>query len=196
MAFYSLLVNNARHPMNNPGGPPFQGAPHPYPHAPPPHAFRPMPPPPANWLPPGWTEHKAPDGMPYYYNAASGTSSWVKPTLAPPGPPGMGPPGMGPPGMTPPFAPPPHMMQGPPPPGVANYHQPQLYPPGVAPPEPSIRAQDSSTSKGKKTKKAKKEKAVKKYSSRKRHRCTTTHLCVLFDGSNILPYTSSSEPNQ
>lgn len=180
MAFYSLLVNNAKHPMNNPGGPPFQGAPHPYPHAPPPHAFRPMPPPPANWLPPGWTEHKAPDGMPYYYNAASGTSSWVKPTLAPPGPPGMGPPGM-----TPPFAPPPHMMQGPLPPGVANYHQPQLYPPGVAPPEPSIRAQDSSTSKGKKTKKAKKEKAVKKYSSRKRHRCTTTHLCVLFDGSNI-----------
>ncbi|KAF9214662.1 hypothetical protein BGZ59_003226 [Podila verticillata] len=148
--------------MNSPGGPPFQGAPHPYPHAPPPHSFRTMPPPPANWLPPGWTEHKAPDGMPYYYNAASGTSSWVKPTLTPPGQPGMGPPGMGPPGMAPPFMPPSHMMQGPPPPGVVNYHQPQLYPPGVAPPEPSTGAQDGSTSKGKKTKKAKKEKAVKK----------------------------------
>ncbi|KAF9333147.1 transcription elongation regulator [Podila minutissima] len=151
--------------MNNPGGPPFQGGPHLHQHAPPPHAFRPMPPPP-NWLPPGWTEHKAPDGMPYYYNAASGTSSWVKPTLAPPGPPGlagMGPPGMGPPGMGPPFVQPPHTMPGPPPPGVPNYQQPQLHPPGVVPPpEPSTGAKDGSASKGKKAKKAKKEKAVKK----------------------------------
>ncbi|KAG0321371.1 hypothetical protein BG000_003249, partial [Podila horticola] len=160
--------------MNSSGGPPFQGGPHLHQHAPPPNAFRPMPPP-LNWLPPGWTEHTAPDGMPYYYNAASGTSSWVKPTLAPPGPPGppgmgppgmgppgMGPPGMGPPGIGPPFIPPPHVMQGPPPPGVSNYQQPQLHPPGVPPPVPNTGAQDGSISKGKKTKKAKKEKAVKK----------------------------------
>ena len=30
-------------------------------------------------LPPGWTDHKAPDGTVYYYHAESGTSSWTLP---------------------------------------------------------------------------------------------------------------------
>ncbi|KAK3828890.1 MAG: hypothetical protein J3Q66DRAFT_323830 [Benniella sp.] len=121
----------------------------------------PVPPPflPPNWLPPGWTEHKAPDGMAYYYNASTGTSSWIRPTLAPPPlPPGM--PGFAP--LGPP--PPPGVLQQPPPglPGYPTNQQP-LHPPGVAP--PALAATSSSkeeTGKGKKSKKVKKEKAVKK----------------------------------
>ncbi|KAF9582084.1 transcription elongation regulator [Lunasporangiospora selenospora] len=120
---------------------------------PPPHPMPGFPPP--GWLPPGWTEHKAPDGMAYYYNASTGTSSWVRPTVAPP-PPGMG-------------MPPPHYQQPlpPPPPGMTNYsaHQPQ-YPPGVSVPPPTITAPTASTEvsakSSKPAKKAKKEKAVRK----------------------------------
>ncbi|KAF9400176.1 hypothetical protein BGZ94_005527 [Podila epigama] len=154
--------------MNPTPGPPFMGGvTHPTPGAPPPLAFRPPPPPPTNWLPPGWTEHKAPDGMPYYYNAASGQSTWVKPTLQPPPP---GPPGVpGVPGaIQPPFSQPYPMGQGigqAPPPGIPQYRPPQqLLPPGVAAPstgESSSKATQD-PGKGKKSKKAKKEKAVKK----------------------------------
>ncbi|KAF9135868.1 hypothetical protein BGW39_010683 [Mortierella sp. 14UC] len=118
-----------------PGGPPSPFINGPPPHQPihggPPgvgvggaHFGAPPPPPPPgfmppNMLPPGWTEHKAPDGMAYFYNAATGSSSWVRPTLQPsmaqPGMPGMG---------------------IPPPPGMSSYPPTQqpLYPPGVAPP--------------------------------------------------------------
>ncbi|KAF9172745.1 hypothetical protein BGX21_007061 [Mortierella sp. AD011] len=135
--------------LNNghPGGPP--GAP----FGPPPFIH-------PNMLPPGWTEHKAPDGMSYYYNAASGQSSWVRPTMPAPPPPGVSQPiGL-------PFQQPP--------PGVPGYpmNQQPLYPPGVAPPpSPTPVAAGGSentattnveTGKGKKSKKAKKEKAIKK----------------------------------
>ncbi|CAG8517519.1 13625_t:CDS:10 [Acaulospora colombiana] len=39
-------------------------------------AFRPL-------LPSGWTEHQAPNGMFYYYNAATGQSSWERPVMTP-----------------------------------------------------------------------------------------------------------------
>jgi len=123
----------------------------------------PVPPPflPPNWLPPGWTEHKAPDGMAYYYNASMGTSSWIRPTLAPPPlPPGM-------PGFAPLGPPPPGVFQQSPP-GLPGYpaNQQPLHPPGVAP--PALAATSSSKEepgKGKKPKKVKKEKAVKKYAT-------------------------------
>ncbi|KAF9289271.1 transcription elongation regulator [Linnemannia elongata] len=125
-----------------PGVPP--GAHFGAPPPPPPGAF--MPP---NLLPPGWTEHKAPDGMAYFYNAASGQSSWVRPTMQQspiPPPPGNG---------------------IPPPPGMSGYPSSQqpLYPPGMGPPPgpaPVAPALIEETGKGKKGKKPKKEKAVKK----------------------------------
>ncbi|KAF9950441.1 transcription elongation regulator [Mortierella alpina] len=137
------------HPGQLIPGPPGPFGPH--------HPQGPFPPPPL--LPPGWTEHKAPDGMAYYYNAASGQSSWVRPTMPPPIPGHMPPPGT-----------------VPPPPGVPAFamnqqHQP-MYPPGVAPPPttglapPAIPATSSASTedsgKSKKSKKVKKEKAVKK----------------------------------
>ncbi|KAI1320636.1 hypothetical protein EDD11_000159 [Mortierella claussenii] len=111
------------------------------PPPPPPGMFHPRPP---NWLPPGWTEHKAPDGMSYYYNATSGQSSWIRPSFPPPpGPPGV----------------------QPPPPGGPGYlgDQQPLYPPGVNPPlnNPPHLSTTTPVDSGK-TKKAKKEKAVKK----------------------------------
>src|SRR5581483_8831570 len=62
-------------------------SPHPLPqlHMAPP--FRPL-------LPSGWTEHRAPNGMFYYYNAATGQSTWERP-LVPPPPPLGPPPGIG-----------------------------------------------------------------------------------------------------
>ena len=36
-------------------------------------------PPPPDPLPAGWTEHKTPSGHTYYYNSATGESSWVRP---------------------------------------------------------------------------------------------------------------------
>ncbi|CAI2176109.1 15238_t:CDS:10 [Funneliformis geosporum] len=42
-------------------------------------------------LPSGWTEHRAPNGMFYYYNAATGQSTWERPIMVPPPPP-IGPP--------------------------------------------------------------------------------------------------------
>ncbi|CAG8488883.1 76_t:CDS:10 [Paraglomus occultum] len=51
-------------------------------------------------LPPGWTEHRAPNGLFYYYNAATGQSTWERPiTVFPPPPPILGGPPMGPPPM-------------------------------------------------------------------------------------------------
>lgn len=43
-------------------------------------------------LPAGWTEHWAPNNVPYYFNAATGVSTYIRPTLAasPPPPPGFG----------------------------------------------------------------------------------------------------------
>src|ERR1043165_6452423 len=38
-------------------------------------------------LPSGWTEHRAPNGMFYYYNAATGQSTWERPIMVPPPPP-------------------------------------------------------------------------------------------------------------
>lgn len=49
--------------------------------------FRPL-------LPSGWTEHRAPNGMFYYYNAATGQSTWERPILVPPPPPIGPPPGI------------------------------------------------------------------------------------------------------
>ncbi|CAJ0755188.1 6779_t:CDS:10 [Entrophospora sp. SA101] len=50
--------------------------------------FRPL-------LPSGWTEHCAPNGLLYYYNATTGQSTWERPIMAPPPPPTMGsPPGL------------------------------------------------------------------------------------------------------
>ncbi|CAG8569220.1 5592_t:CDS:10, partial [Cetraspora pellucida] len=48
--------------------------------------FRPL-------LPSGWTEHRAPNGQFYYYNAATGHSTWERPATVPPPPP-LGPPHM------------------------------------------------------------------------------------------------------
>lgn len=48
----------------------------------------------ANSLPPllpGWTEHKAPTGHTYYYNAATKTSTYTRPSAAPPAPAPMDP---------------------------------------------------------------------------------------------------------
>lgn len=46
-------------------------------------------------LPSGWTEHCAPNGLLYYYNATTGQSTWERPIMAPPPPPTMGsPPGL------------------------------------------------------------------------------------------------------
>ncbi|KAG0057770.1 transcription elongation regulator [Gryganskiella cystojenkinii] len=97
-------------------------------------------------LPPGWTEHKAPDGMSYFYNASTGTSSWVRPTPTPM--PVGGGPGI------------------PPPPGFLPGQQQQL-PPGVMIPPPiasdlTAASKDDPSGKSKKSKKVKKEKAVKK----------------------------------
>ncbi|KAG0306928.1 transcription elongation regulator [Dissophora globulifera] len=133
------------HPMPGPTGAAF---------APPPPFHQP------NWLPPGWTEHKAPDGMSYYYNAASGQSSWIRPTMTlPAGAPGFAPP-QPPPGVLQPMGPPIQQL----PPGVPGYlvNQQPLYPPGVAPPPSTAPTTSSETGKGKKGKKVKKEKAVKK----------------------------------
>ncbi|CAG8446686.1 11159_t:CDS:10 [Ambispora gerdemannii] len=44
------------------------------------HPFRPL-------LPAGWTEHRAPNGMFYYYNASTGQSTWERPIMLPPPPP-------------------------------------------------------------------------------------------------------------
>ncbi|KAG0370991.1 transcription elongation regulator [Gamsiella multidivaricata] len=114
-------------------------------------AFGPVPPfHPPNWLPSGWTEHKAPDGMSYFYNATTGTSSWVRPTMLPPGGPGIAPP-----------PPPPGVSQ--PPPGVPGYvNQQPLHPPGVVPPPFTATVTKEELGKGKKSKKVKKEKAIKK----------------------------------
>lgn len=38
-------------------------------------------------LPSGWTEHRAPNGIFYYYNAATGQSTWERPIVVPPPPP-------------------------------------------------------------------------------------------------------------
>ncbi|CAG8508885.1 10946_t:CDS:10 [Diversispora eburnea] len=38
-------------------------------------------------LPSGWTEHRAPNGMFYYYNASTGQSTWERPIMVPPPPP-------------------------------------------------------------------------------------------------------------
>ncbi|KAG0238334.1 transcription elongation regulator [Actinomortierella wolfii] len=134
--------------------PPFPGPP----HAGAPVVPPPLPPPPG-WLPPGWSEHRAPNGTPYYYNAATGQSSWVRPVMPSP-PPGGGPPGM--------FMPPPPGMGGPPPHGML------MTPPHGGPPSATGDATPSqpgsvdmgntqATDKGKKKAgKVKKEKAIKK----------------------------------
>ncbi|KAI8579080.1 hypothetical protein K450DRAFT_243780 [Umbelopsis ramanniana AG] len=41
-------------------------------------------------LPPGWTEHRAPTGQPYWYHSYTGMSSWTPPFNGPSGPPTMG----------------------------------------------------------------------------------------------------------
>ncbi|KAF9430145.1 transcription elongation regulator [Entomortierella beljakovae] len=141
----------------HPGGPP--GGPFGPPQPPPPQFMNP------NMLPPGWTEHKAPDGMSYYYNAASGKSSWIRPTMPIPVPGGAQIPP--PPGLQQPMGNP---FQQPLPgaPGVPGYpmNQPPMYPPGIAPPPGSIEANAATaaveTGTGKKSKKVKKEKAIKK----------------------------------
>lgn len=48
---------------------------------PPPPIVTTAPPPPAP-LPAGWTEHKTPSGHTYYYNSATGESSWTRPLPA------------------------------------------------------------------------------------------------------------------
>ncbi|AEO63769.1 uncharacterized protein THITE_2034747, partial [Thermothielavioides terrestris NRRL 8126] len=45
-------------------------------------------------LPPGWTEHKAPTGHTYYYNAETKESTYKRPGVASPAPPSMYPPAM------------------------------------------------------------------------------------------------------
>ncbi|KAH8915141.1 hypothetical protein BT69DRAFT_1252051 [Atractiella rhizophila] len=57
-------------------------------------------------LPPGWTEHRAPEGQPYYYNAITKVSTYTRPRLQPP--PNFPPPPTGfsaPPGFQPPMMP-------------------------------------------------------------------------------------------
>ncbi|OZJ05937.1 hypothetical protein BZG36_01228 [Bifiguratus adelaidae] len=62
-------------------------------------SYPPPPPPPSHFyrtLPPGWSEHVAPGGQTYWYNAATGKSTWQHPaTLAP----------------QPPLHPPPHLVR-------------------------------------------------------------------------------------
>ncbi|KAJ2965014.1 hypothetical protein NQZ79_g161 [Umbelopsis isabellina] len=41
-----------------------------------------------NQLPPGWTQHRAPTGQPYWYHSYTGMSSWTPPYHNPNGPPG------------------------------------------------------------------------------------------------------------
>jgi WW domain len=41
-------------------------------------------------LPPGWTEHRAPTGQPYWYHSYTGMSSWTPPYNGPSGPPAWG----------------------------------------------------------------------------------------------------------
>jgi hypothetical protein len=41
-----------------------------------------------NPLPPGWTQHRAPTGQPYWYHSYTGMSSWTPPYHNPSGPPG------------------------------------------------------------------------------------------------------------
>ncbi|KAG0214667.1 transcription elongation regulator [Mortierella sp. GBA30] len=140
-------------PQRPPGAPFYSGPPTGHPGGP----FGPPPPGPfhpPNLLPPGWTEHKAPDGMSYYYNATSGQSSWVRPTMPPPLPlPLSG------------AIPPPGTI--PPPPGLSGYamNQQPMYPPGVPAPAATSAppaSKDESAGKSKKSRKTKKEKAVKK----------------------------------
>lgn len=47
----------------------------------PPPVVTSAPPPPAP-LPAGWTDHKTPSGHTYYYNSATGESSWTRPQPA------------------------------------------------------------------------------------------------------------------
>lgn len=37
-----------------------------------------------NPLPPGWTQHRAPTGQPYWYHSFTGMSSWTPPYHSPP----------------------------------------------------------------------------------------------------------------
>ncbi|KAG9287473.1 hypothetical protein G9A89_023845 [Geosiphon pyriformis] len=46
-----------------------------------------VPPPYRPLLPAGWTEHRAPNGMFYYYNASTGQSTWERPVMLLPPPP-------------------------------------------------------------------------------------------------------------
>ncbi|WVQ67803.1 uncharacterized protein L199_006008 [Kwoniella botswanensis] len=63
-----------RPPLGFPAGPPM-GLPPMMPNFPPP-------------LPPGWSEHRAPDGVtPYFYNTQTRESTYIRPTLFPPFPP-------------------------------------------------------------------------------------------------------------
>ncbi|RUP44144.1 hypothetical protein BC936DRAFT_149882, partial [Jimgerdemannia flammicorona] len=117
--------------------PPFQQQPY---FRPPPHQYPPpstgpfggpppgfAPPPARPLLPPGWTEHRAPQGQIYWYNATTGQSTWERPPMPPLAhlmalgtmggpPPGLGgPPGVGgQPGIRPPggFGGGPQMGQG------------------------------------------------------------------------------------
>lgn len=52
----------------------------PPPPPPPPSGFA-APPPPPPFLPPGWTEHKASGGAPYWYNALTGQSTFTRPVV-------------------------------------------------------------------------------------------------------------------
>ncbi|KAI5849753.1 hypothetical protein BZA05DRAFT_374931 [Tricharina praecox] len=83
----------------------------------------PKPPPPANSLPlaPGWTEHKAPTGHSYYYNASTKTSTYSRP-VAPPVAPRYPAPRLS-------IGPPPPLQAGPYPRPYVPYAQP-FPPPG------------------------------------------------------------------
>ncbi|CAG8455595.1 11474_t:CDS:10 [Ambispora leptoticha] len=73
-------------PINQNQRPPVNSQAMPQPHMV--HPFRPL-------LPAGWTEHRAPNGMFYYYNASTGQSTWERPImLAPPPPMGVSPMGV------------------------------------------------------------------------------------------------------
>ncbi|KAF9979355.1 transcription elongation regulator [Actinomortierella ambigua] len=138
--------------------PPFSGQPPLGPPGPPPLG------PPQSWLPPGWTEHKGPNGTPYYYHADSGQSTWVRPMMP------LQPPGGPPPGML--MMPPPQQMPipgmgGPPPQGmmIPPPHPVVGSPALVAssPIQPGPAGDANSADRGvKKAGKVKKEKAVKK----------------------------------